>query len=329
MIDQVSQNNASGTDDGEPTGPRLSGNALGAVFMVLSGLGFTVYIVLSKELSKEVHPVFLAFWRSFIACMISVPVILRVGLHKMKTRRPGLLLMRSMFGTLGFTLAMVAVSDFFTMSLSQFNAISFSRPLFVTVLAAIVLREMVGPHRWGAVGIGFVGVLIMVMPGIFVFWQPGAFDNLNLDMGTLCALASAFFLAFAIVLVKTLSAELSAIALLTYANVLSSILLLPFCIIYWSNPSLETWGWIIFMAGTGFVAQFCYISAVKVGDASFISPLDYLRLPMATVADLIIVGFLPGTNVWIGAGIIVVAAIYITYRDRNKKAQPVTILKGR
>lgn len=297
--------------------------------MLLSGVGFTVYTVLAKELSQDVHPVFLAFWRSTFALVFSVPVVLRVGIHKLRTKRPGLLLARSLFGTLGFTLAMLAVSDFFTLSLSQFNAISFSRALFVTVLAAIVLREMVGPHRWGAVAVGFVGVLIMIVPGVFMFWAPSAGGGFQLDGGTLCALGSAFFLAFAIVLVKTLSAELSAVALLTYANVLSSLLLLPFCFIFWSDASLETWGWIVFMAFTGFVSQFCYISAVSAGDASFISPLDYLRLPMATVADLLVVGLLPGTNVWIGAGIIIVSAVYITWRDRKKQAQTVTILQDR
>ena len=289
--------------------------------MILSGVGFTLYTVLAKELSEDVHPVFLAFWRSAIALVVTIPVILRAGLHKMKTKRPGMLLARSLFGTLGFTLAMVAVSDLFTMSLSQFNAISFSRPLFVTILAAIVLREVVGPHRWGAVAVGFLGVMIMVMPGIFFFWSPGLQSGFHLDGGTISAILSAFFLAFAIVLVKTLSAELSAVALLTYANILSTILLLPFVFIYWSTPDLETWAWIIFMAMTGLVSQFCYISGMSVGDASFLSPLDYLRLPMATVADLLVVGILPGTNVWIGAGIIIIAAFYITFRDRKKKAQ--------
>ena len=297
--------------------------------MILSGIGFTIYTVLAKQLSVEVHPVFLAFWRSAFALVFSVPVILRVGLHKMKTKRPGLLFARSLFGTLGFTLAMIAVSDLFTLSLSQFNAISFSRSLFVTVLAAIILREMVGPHRWGAVAVGFVGVLIMVVPGVFMFWDPAVESGFQLDGGTLSATGSAFFLAFAIVLVKTLSAELSAVALLTYANILSTLLLLPFVFIFWSMPDLETWGWIFFMAVTGFVSQFCYISGVSVGDASFISPLDYLRLPMATVADLLVVGLLPGINVWVGAGIIIVSAVYITIRERKRQAQPVTVLKER
>ena len=299
--------------------------------MLFSAVGFTAYTVLSKTLTEEVHPVFLAFWRAFFACMLSVPVILRAGLHKMKTKHPGLLLLRSLFGTLGFTLAIVALSADFNLTFSQFNAISFSRSLFVTVLAAIFLREVVGIHRWGAVVVGFFGVLIMVVPGLFLFWTPitTAGSGFHLDAGTICAILSAFFLAFAIVLVKTLSAELSAVALLTYANLLSSILLLPFAIYFWSWPSLETWGWMLLMAGVGFVAQFCYISAVSIGDASFLSPLDYLRLPMATAADLIIVGMLPGTNVWIGAAIIIVSAVYITWRDRKKKAQVVTVLDKR
>lgn len=315
----------------EPKAGRLSGNALGALFMLFSAVGFTAYTVLSKTLTEEVHPVFLAFWRAFFACMLSVPVILRAGLHKMKTKHPGLLLLRSLFGTLGFTLAIVALSADFNLTFSQFNAISFSRSLFVTVLAAIFLREVVGIHRWGAVVVGFFGVLIMVVPGLFLFWTPitTAGSGFHLDAGTICAILSAFFLAFAIVLVKTLSAELSAVALLTYANLLSSILLLPFAIYFWSWPSLETWGWMLLMAGVGFVAQFCYISAVSIGDASFLSPLDYLRLPMATAADLIIVGMLPGTNVWIGAAIIIVSAVYITWRDRKKKAQVVTVLDKR
>ncbi len=293
--------------------------------MILSGVAFTLYTVLAKELSEDVHPVFLAFWRSFFALFFSVPLILRAGLSSMKTSKPRLVLLRSLFGTLGFTLAMVAVSDFFTLSLSQFNAISFSRPLFVTILAALVLREAVGPHRWGAVAVGFLGVMIMVVPGVFLFWMPQSASGFHLDLGTLTAFGSAFFLAFAIVMVKRLSAELSAVALLTYANLLSSILLLPCVFIFWSDASLETWGWIFFMAFTGFVSQYCYISAVTFGEASFISPLDYLRLPMATVADLIVVGLLPGLNVWIGAGIIVVSAVYITLRDRKKSSRPIEL----
>ncbi|MEM7328695.1 MAG: DMT family transporter [Pseudomonadota bacterium] len=300
---------------------RLSGNLRGAALMVLSGVGFTFYLLFNKLLSAEVHPVFLAFWRAFLGMGMAIPFVAALGFGAMKTKRPGLLMVRSLFGTLGFTLAIVAVSDFFTLTLAQFNAISFTRPLFVTLLAALVLREFVGPQRWVALFVGFVGVLIMVMPGIFFFWQPGAFDGNAFELGSVIALISAFSLAAAIVLVKFLSAELPAMVLLLYANLFSTILLAPFAIIYWTEVSVSDWGLIVAMSAFGFVSQFCFIYAMSIGDASFLSPIDYLRLPMSAVADFWVFRLIPGLSVWIGAAVIVLSTLYIGWRERvNSKS---------
>lgn len=298
---------------------KLSGNLQGAILMMMSGVGFTIYLLLNKLLSADVHPVFLAFWRAFLGMWMAIPFVAMLGISKLRTKRPGLLIVRSLFGTLGFTLAIVAVSDFFTLTLAQFNAISFTRPLFVTLLAALVLREFVGPHRWVALFVGFVGVLIMVMPGVFFFWQPGALDMTGFDLGTLLALVSAFTLAAAIVLVKFLSAELPAMVLLFYANLLSSILLAPFLYVFWYEVSLQDWGLIFAMSAFGFVSQFCFIYAMSIGDASFLSPIDYLRLPMSAVADFWVFRLIPGVSVWIGAGIIVLSTLYIGWRERRKR----------
>ncbi|MBO6688449.1 MAG: DMT family transporter [Alphaproteobacteria bacterium] len=310
------------TDMGDRSGyedinkKQLSGNLKGAALMVLSGVGFTVYLLLNKLLSSDVHPVFLAFWRAFLGMWMAIPFVAMIGFSKMKTRRPGLLIVRSLCGTLGFTLAIVAVSDFFTLTLAQFNAISFTRPLFVTLLAALVLREYVGLHRWGALAAGFFGVIVMVMPGVFLFWQPGAFDGAQLDTGSLVALVSAFSLAAAIVLVKFLSAELPSMVLLLYANLLSSVLLAPFVFVFWDQVSLQDWGLIAAMSAFGFVSQFCFIYAMSIGDASFLSPIDYLRLPMSAVADFWVFRLIPGFSVWVGAAIIVVSTLYIGWRER-------------
>lgn len=296
---------------------KLSGNLQGALLMVLSGVGFTFYLLLNKLLSADVHPVFLAFWRAFLGMWMAIPFVAWIGFSKMQTKRPGLLILRSLCGTLGFTLAIVAVSDFFTLTLAQFNAISFTRPLFVTLLAALALREFVGPHRWAALIVGFVGVLIMVMPGLFVFWQPGALDMSGFDQGTLVALISSFSLAAAIVMVKFLSAELPAMVLLLYANLLSSLLLAPFLYVFWHEVSLQDWGLILAMSLFGFGSQFCFIYAMSIGDASFLSPIDYLRLPMSAVADFWVFRLIPGVGVWIGAAIIVVSTFYIGWRERR------------
>lgn len=311
------------TDKGEASGyedvkkPKLSGNLQGALLMVLSGVGFTFYLLLNKLLSADVHPVFLAFWRAFLGMTLALPFVAMIGFSKMKTKRPWLLVLRSLFGTLGFTLAIVAVSDFFTLTLAQFNAISFTRPLFVTLLAALALREFVGPHRWAALVVGFLGVLIMVMPGLFFFWQPGALDLTGFDLGSLVALISAFSLAAAIVMVKFLTAELPSMVLLLYANLFSSILLAPFLFIFWHDVSLQDWGLIAAMSAFGFASQFCFIYAMSIGDASFLSPIDYLRLPMSAVADFWVFRLIPGVSVWVGAAIIVISTLYIGWRERR------------
>jgi drug/metabolite transporter (DMT)-like permease len=296
---------------------KLSGNLRGALLMIVSGIGFTLYLLLNKLLSADIHPVFLAFWRAFLGMWMAIPFVAVLGFGKMRTKRPGLLLLRSLFGTLGFTLAIVAVSDFFALTLAQFNAISFTRPLFVTLLAALALREFVGPHRWTALIVGFLGVVIMVMPGLFMFWQPGAVSLTGFDLGGLIALISAFTLAAAIVMVKFLSAELPAMVLLLYANMLSSLLLCPFLFVFWSEVGLQDAGLILAMSAFGFVSQFCFIYAMSIGDASFLSPIDYLRLPMSAVADFWVFRLIPGVSVWIGAGIIVVSTFYIGWRERK------------
>jgi uncharacterized membrane protein len=155
-------------------------NLEGALWMTASGLVFTVFLTLSKVQSAEYDPGFLAFFRSFIALILTLPVIMQQGWGIMRIHQPGMVLLRSLFGTMGFIFGFYAVSAQFGLPLSEFNAISFSRAMFITVLAAGLLKETVGWHRWGATLAGFIGVLIMTQP------QAGV------SLGTLLALAAAF-----------------------------------------------------------------------------------------------------------------------------------------
>ncbi|MEM1152422.1 MAG: DMT family transporter, partial [Pseudomonadota bacterium] len=200
--------------------------------------------------------------------------------------------------------------------LAEFNALSFSRPLFVTILAAIVLREAVGPRRWGAVAAGFVGVLIMAVPGALFFWLPG-FDAGATEFGLAGTLAVASALAFAgaIILVKRLSAHHTPLQLIVWANLISTLILTPGAIWFWSWPSFEVSLQIIALSLAGLGAQYAYVRGMSVGDASFLSPMDYLRLPMAAVVDFAMIKLLPGPFVWLGAAIIIGATLYITLRE--------------
>lgn len=275
--------------------------------MLASGAIFTVFLTLSKIQSAHFDPGFLAFFRSFIALLMVVPVILQQGLGILRVHQPGLVLLRSLFGTLGFIFSFYAVSAQFGLPLSEFNAISFSRAMFITILAALLLKEQVGWHRWGATLAGFVGVLIMTQP------QSGV------SLGTLLALAAAFCMGGAITLVKLLSRRHRPMTLLIWANLLSSAMLLPLAI--WKMPdvmpTLQDWMLIVLMGACGVAGQYFYIRGMAIGDASFLSPIDYLRLPMAAGVDWVLFHALPGTWTWIGTAIIIFATAYITLREQN------------
>ena len=282
--------------------------------MIVSAFTFTIFTILAKALSADYNPGYLAFWRAFIALIMSIPFLMTDGLGLLKTNRPGLIMVRSIFGSVGFLLSVYAVSEAYGLPLSQFNAISFSRSLFVTVLAALVLREVIGVHRWGAVGVGFLGVLIMTLS------TPGA-DGAGTSTGVSMALGSSIALAAAIILVKSLAATHRPITLLIWANILSTVFLTPFAILYWVTPSLTDAALILVMSAMAFGGQYCYIKAMSVGEASFLSSLDYLRLPMATVADWMLFRLLPGLQVWIGAVVIVLSTLYIALREARLRVR--------
>jgi drug/metabolite transporter (DMT)-like permease len=296
---------------GKPIGRRpLSGNLQGALWMIVSGAGYTLHLALAKEITADIHPVFLAFWRSFLAFLFAAPLIwlLKVKIH---TARFGALLTRSLIGSAGFVFGLIAIWPVFELPLAEFNALSFTRPLFVTLLAVFLLHETVGVHRTSAVIAGFFGVLVMTLVPALL----GSEGGTHFNIGSLFAILSSLCFAFTIVLVKSLTGVHSPLALLIWANLLSSIFILPAALAVWASPSLAEWGLIAAMAFFGVVAQFCFIKGMSVGDASFLSPMDYLRLPMGATADWFMIRALPGPFVWAGAGIIVVSTLYITWRE--------------
>jgi drug/metabolite transporter (DMT)-like permease len=289
--------------------------------MIVSGAGYTLHLALAKEITGDIHPIFLAFWRSFIAFLIAVPFIL-LGTTKLHTARFAALVTRSLIGSAGFIFGLIAIWPVFGLPLAEFNALSFTRPIFVTILAMILLHERVGIHRTSAVIAGFVGVLVMTLLPALLGESGGA----HLNAGAIFALLSSLCFAFTIVLVKSLTGVHSPMALLIWANLLSSIFILPVAVFFWASPDAATWGLIFGMALMGVVSQFCFIKGMSVGDASFLSPMDYLRLPMGALADWVMIRALPGAFVWAGAAIIVVSTLYITWREhilnRRKPVEP-------
>ena len=270
----------------------------------MSGFWFTIHLCLIKFLSDDYSAGSISFLRAVVGTLLISPIMFRSGFGVLKLHQPGLVLLRGALGSLGFLLSISAVA---AMPISQFNAISFSRPLFVILMAALVLGETVGPRRWAATAIGFLGVLIIVQP------------STNMSMDSLMALGSAMCFAGAIVLVKHLSRSHATLTLLIYANVLTAVFTLPFAIADWKTPDMFSGVLIVAMALSGTAAQACYIKGMSLGEASFVSGMDFLRLPMTVTADWFVFAMMPTIWVWPGAGLIIAATLYIAYRESKVK----------
>lgn len=285
-------------------------NLQAAGLMVLSAVFFTTHVATAKFLTADMHPGTLTFFRSLIGLFLLLPFIIREGPSVFKTTKPGLLIMRSLFATTGFLFALTAVAD---LPLSQFNAISFARTLFVIMLAALILRESIGPRRWMATGLGFLGVVLITSPFGGVSYTP------DQALAAIYALISTIGIAVSIVTVKFLSRDHSPLSLVVFANIFTAILTTPFLFFGFEPPSLYGWGVIILMAASGVIGQSCYVTAMSKGDASFVAPFDYIRLPMTLSVDALVFKVLPSVWIWPGTILIILSTLYITLRDAARK----------
>jgi drug/metabolite transporter (DMT)-like permease len=285
---------------------KLTPNAIGALWMLGSALGFAVMAVLAKGLSEQTSVAMLIFWRSLAGVAASLPFALLAGPAVWKVTRPGKLFLRSSYGTVGFFAGFYALVH---LPLADSQALSFARTLFMTVLAVIILKEKVAWRRWLAVGIGFIGILLMTKPGA------------TMNTASLAAILSSLAFAFALVTVKDLTKDHSPLTLVIYGNIFTTLAGLPFLILDPRLPDLPTIGLLLAMGTAGVAAQSCYVRALAVGEASLMGLIDYIRLPVVALAGFWFFDEVPDNFAIAGAAIVIASTLYITLRDvKMKKA---------
>ena len=286
----------------------LTPNARGALWMLASAVSFTGMAVCLKLLATRGFPESqMVFARCAAGFLALAPFLLTASRASLRIARPGPLLIRCTFSTIGFFAGFYAFAH---LPLAQAQAISFSRVLFIVVLAVWMLKERVAWRRWTAVAVGFIGVLVMVRP-----------TSASLDLAALMAVASAFFFAVAIVTVKDLTRDHSTFALVLYTNAFTTIAGLPFAFMGWTTPSLGEAALLALLGFTGVAAQSCYVRALSYGEASVVGLVDYVRLPLAAIAGFALFAEAPDFATVAGAAIIIGATAYITWRESRVAAE--------
>lgn len=294
----------------------LPPNLRGAAWVLMASVLFAFMAAAAKSLGNDLTdgqgrvletalPSFqVTFFRSFAALVTTLPFLLRQGPSMIRSGRPVLALLRGVLGASGMMCNFYAMIH---LELATAISLSFARPLFLLVLAAVILREVVSGSRITATVIGFFGVLIIVRPGV------------DLDPTMLVALAGALLIAGSIILVRILSRTDSTVTLLFYSGVAGTLFTAIPAISTWAWPSPFQWGLIAVMAVFGVAGQSCFMKGYAVGEASALAPFDYTRLIFAAALGYFLFGDLPDIWVWTGTALLVGATYWSLVEERRAR----------
>jgi drug/metabolite transporter (DMT)-like permease len=274
----------------------------GLVYMAGAGFCLTLLDAAVKWLTTDYTPPQIAFIRYGIGICLAAAIATRAGgIGTLRTQRPLGHLLRSVLnlGTmLTFYYALARLP------LANAMAIGYAAPLFMTVLSVPMLRERVGPRRWTAVLIGFIGVVVILRP-----------SEAGLDIGSLLALLSALLYALTLITSRQLSGTESSHTILFYYSIAVLVATGAAMPWLWVTPRWNDL-WIFVIAGVaGSAGQYFLNQAFRYGEVSLLAPVEYVTLLWATLFGFAIWGQLPGAATLSGAAIIIASTLYIVQRE--------------
>jgi len=276
----------------------------------LHGIGFMIFMTIcfssldasAKYLSNEL-PLWVLLWGRYVFNFLFVALFFVRGAPAdiIHTQNIKLQILRSILlvaSTLTFWLALMFLP------LADCVVILFVAPLLVTMLAAPLLGESVGRHRWTAVLLGFVGVMVVMRPGIAIF-----------EWVLILPLITALLYAGVQISTRILGRTDGALTTLLYSSAGGVIISTIGVLFFWVTPSFEQWlvlGWMGFLGALG---HYLMIKAYEIAPASLLAPFDYTALIWATILGFVMFGDLPDTWTVLGAVIIMSSGLYLIRRE--------------
>ena len=283
----------------------LSPNGRGAIFILAGSFFFALQSAGLKEVSQRLDLWQVVFLRSAFLTLFILPAALARG--GIATKRPLAHFGRSVVGLGGFVCMLYAISH---APLADVTALTFTKQLFMVPLAIVLLGEAVGWRRWGAVIVGFLGVLVMVRPGDATF-----------DLALVAALGNGFLTAWVAIVLKQLSRTERPETMVFYFGFFSALMMALPAALNWSWPSAWDWGVLIAASLLGTFGQSCTVRGWALGEASAMAPMGYLYLIHVALLGFFIFGEIPTVWTVLGSTVIIAATLYIALRDSRARTR--------
>lgn len=307
------------TDDSRPMA--------GIAFLLLATTLFPIQDVIIKSLSSDFAVHQIVFWRGLFALPIVAVIAWYEGtLFNLRFGSIGLQFLRAISA---FSSYMVYYMALAAIGLAETAAITFSTPIFVTILATVFLGERIGAFRWLAILLGLIGVLVVVQPGAGVF-----------DPAAILALLAAVFYAVSIICTRKLGKRTNGGSMTLFTLcvfIISGALLglvfsqlsstsphpsLAFLYRGWATPEPRDWLLLVVLGTISGVGFFSLSQAYRLAEASVVTPFEYTYLPWAILWGWVIFGSLPGAMTWLGLLMIVGAGLLIVFRETLTGRKP-------
>ena len=281
--------------------------AVGSTFFV-SFMGACV-----KLLSDDLHPVIICFYRCLMGLIIITPFIIKNNFQALQTDNMRLQILRALINIISMICWFTAIG---MMHLEKATALGFTTPLFTTVLAVIVLGEVIRFHRTAALLLGFIGILIIIRPGYMPF-----------EFGTILMLIASFSFSFVLIFVKKLSATDSSLTIIFYHLLYMTPAFFILSLFYWQSINFNQLVIFSLMGSSGLLSHWCLAQAFKMSDTTFVMPLQFTKLIWASLIGLFIFAEQPDIWTWVGGIIIFISVVYITYREAFRKKGTSKLIK--
>ena len=280
-------------------------NNVKAILLTLIGSFFAVLmeaLIRAAQYDSNVYTI--GFFRFFFGLIIISPYLIKNKFNTYKTRNLKFYLLRGFFN---LPMMIFGFGALVYVPFEQFKAMNFLSPIIVVLLSIIIFREKIFYFRILALIIGFIGMLIIVRPGIIEF-----------NIGTLMVLISLTFWSFIIILSKFVSKDDSPITMVTYQYTIMTILALPLAVFFWQAPSLISLFYVFIAAISGTILHLCLAQSYKYAELSVTQPIWFSGLIFGSILGYFAFNETPDIWTWVGGIVVFSSVLVITYNERNK-----------
>ena len=287
---------------------QLSNNKMGIVLMISAILCYSCMDGIIRYLSQHYNVITLGMFRYWFFALFIIIFYSRKGKSLKivsKSKIQFLQILRSVILTVELCFAHYC---FYKIGLIQTSAIFAVGPLIVCALSVFILKESVGWRRWTAIIVGFIGILIILRPGINVF-----------DPFSFIALGCAFLYAVYQVLTRLVSRYDNNDTTLFYTGIVGVIILSSIGPFFYKEVQAIDWLWIFIISILGLSAHFCIIKSLQLAEASMLQPFSYLHLVFVSIIGILVFNEILETSVLVGSIIVVSAGLYTFWRENIKK----------